>query len=227
MTRATAIRTNGRFRSADDGPADYLAATWRPGGACHRLPRGQQVTEDGLRSWLEGQDPAEVYRSSLVPPPARRLLRSRCPGPTRSGARCGPRCRSAGVAIPERHAAHGQGAIVSSRNRPQAALSRHSVVYDVNAAKDFVSDYLLRCAARDLERVPYRVHVSRSVGSVKHYRVPAVLCVDVPRWIENDLPHAEIPSRVLSIKLSRRPFDLIAFLVDASAFPSGSYVESV
>jgi 5,10-methylenetetrahydrofolate reductase len=64
------------------------------------------------------------------------------------------------------------------------------VVYDVNAAKNLVSDYAYECRDRNL--VPVRIVFTLSVcGSIKTLEFLRWLGVDVPRWIENDLRHAD------------------------------------
>ena len=64
------------------------------------------------------------------------------------------------------------------------------VVYDVNAAKNMVSDYRYECAARDIEPVPI-VFTFSVCGSLRTLEFLDWLGVDVPRWIQNDLRHAD------------------------------------
>ncbi|MER6146442.1 methylenetetrahydrofolate reductase, partial [Streptomyces sparsogenes] len=64
------------------------------------------------------------------------------------------------------------------------------VVYDANAAKDLVSDYRYECAARDLAPAPI-VFTFSVCGSMKTLEFLRWLGVDVPRWIHNELQHAD------------------------------------
>jgi hypothetical protein len=64
------------------------------------------------------------------------------------------------------------------------------VVYDVNAAKNLVSDYHYECLAQGLTPVPI-VFTFSVCGSTKTLQFLRWLGVDVPRWIENELLHAD------------------------------------
>lgn len=67
---------------------------------------------------------------------------------------------------------------------------RYAGLYDVNAAKNLVSDYRYECAARGLPPVPI-VFTFSVCGSLKTLAFLEWLGVDVPRWIQNDLRHAD------------------------------------
>src|SRR6202012_2983612 len=64
------------------------------------------------------------------------------------------------------------------------------VVYDVNAAKELISDYHYECAGQNLKPVPI-VFTFSVCGSIKTLEFLRWLGVDVPRLIENDLHHAD------------------------------------
>jgi 5,10-methylenetetrahydrofolate reductase len=64
------------------------------------------------------------------------------------------------------------------------------VVYDVNAAKNLVSDYRYACEAAGIDPRPI-VFTFSVCGSMKTLEFLRWLGVDVPRWIQNDLRHAE------------------------------------
>ena len=100
------------------------------------------------------------------------------------------------------------------------------VVYDVNAAKNLVSDYHYECRARGVPPVPF-VFTFSVCGSMKTLEFLRWLGVDVPRWIENDLAHAADPldaSYEQALTDSHRADGL---LPRRSAFPFGINVESV
>jgi 5,10-methylenetetrahydrofolate reductase len=93
------------------------------------------------------------------------------------------------------------------------------VVYDVNAAKDLVSDYRHECAAQNLEPVPI-VFTFSVCGSMKTFEFLQWLGVDVPRWIADDLRHADDTLAASYDQAVATAIELIAF-AGASAFPSG------
>ena len=64
------------------------------------------------------------------------------------------------------------------------------VIYDVNAAKNLVSDYAYECRDRDLDPVPI-VFTFSVCGSMQTLEFLRWLGVDCPSLDRNDLRHAE------------------------------------
>ena len=96
-----------------------------------------------------------------------------------------------GVAIPERHTRNGDEHLRLLRKQAAGcSFFVTQVVYDVNAAKNLVSDYRYECLARGLTPVPI-VFTFSVCGSTKTLEFLRWLGVDVPRWIENELLHAD------------------------------------
>jgi hypothetical protein len=96
-----------------------------------------------------------------------------------------------GVAIPERHARKGGEHLrLLSKQAAGCSFFVTQIVFDVNAAKDLLSDYRYECAAHDVEPVPI-VFTFSVCGSAKTLEFLQWLGVDVPRWIENELRHAD------------------------------------
>ena len=173
-------------------PAEYLARDLAGLDVPAIVYRAvSKYTEDGLRSWLRRQDPARVLSvfvgaSSREKAVTTSLLRAY---ELRTEVR--PELPLGGVAIPERHArTHNEHLRLVAKQASGCSFFVTQVVYDVNAAKDLVSDYRYECAAHDLEPVPI-VFTFSVCGSVKTLEFLQWLGVNVPRWIENDLRHAD------------------------------------
>ena len=173
-------------------PAEYLARDLAGLDVPAIVYRAvSKYAEDGLRSWLGAQDAARVLSvfvgaSSREKAVATSLLRAY---ELRTDVR--PDLPLGGVAIPERHARTGKEHLrLVAKQAAGCSFFVTQVVYDINAAKDLVSDYRYECAARDLEPVPI-VFTFSVCGSVKTLEFLQWLGVDVPRWIENDLRHAD------------------------------------
>jgi hypothetical protein len=98
-----------------------------------------------------------------------------------------------GVAIPERHRRRENEHVrLIAKQEAGCRFFVTQVVYDLNAAKNLVSDYRYECDARGLDPVPM-VFTFSACGSMKTLEFLRWLGVDVPRWIENDLRHATNP----------------------------------
>ena len=147
--------------------------------------------ESDLRAWLEAQDADQaltvfVGASSRHKEPATSLVRAQ-----ELWAQTRPDLPLGGVAIPERHTRRGEEHLrLIAKQQAGCSFFVTQVVYDVNAAKDLVSDYRYECAARGLEPVPI-VFTFSVCGSLKTLEFLGWLGVDVPRWIQNDLRHAD------------------------------------
>jgi len=91
------------------------------------------------------------------------------------------------------------------------------IIYDVNAAKNLVSDDHYECAARDVKPAPI-VFTFSVCGSLKTLEFVQWLGVDVPRWIENDLRHADGPPQEAVNKIQSSGYtDKQANVIAASA----------
>ena len=147
--------------------------------------------EDELRAWLETQDADHaltvfVGASSRHKRPATSLVRAQ-----ELWTQTRPDLRLGGVAIPERHTRRGEEHLrLIAKQEAGCSFFVTQVVYDVNAAKNLVSDYRYACAARSLDPVPI-VFTFSVCGSLKTLEFLGWLGVDVPRWIQNDLRHAD------------------------------------
>lgn len=150
-----------------------------------------KYAEGDIRAWLEDQDVDRVLTvfvgaSSRNKRSATSLVRAQ-----ELWTQTRPELQLGGVAIPERHTRRGEEHLrLIAKQEAGCSFFVTQVVYDVNAAKNLVSDYRYECAARGLEPVPI-VFTFSVCGSLKTLEFLQWLGVDVPRWIQNDLRHAD------------------------------------
>lgn len=173
-------------------PADYLdrhLQAWDTPVIVYRATA--KYTEVELRDWMEAQDPARrmtvlVGASSREKQVATTLRRAQ---EVRREVK--PDLPLGGVAIPERHTRTGAEHLrLIDKQQAGCSFFVTQIVYDVNAAKNLVSDYAYECRDRGLDPVPI-VFTLSVCGSMKTLEFLRWLGIDVPRWIENDLRHAE------------------------------------
>ena len=116
--------------------------------------------EPDLQAWLRDQDPARtlsvfVGASSRGKPVATSLSRA-----YELRTEIQPELPLGGVAIPERHARGGEEHLrLIAKQAAGCSFFVTQVVYDVNAAKDLVSDYRYACAAQNLAAGADRLHL--------------------------------------------------------------------
>jgi len=130
------------------------------------------------------------------------------------------------VAIPERHTRNGDEHLrLTAKQEAGCSYFVTQVVYDVNAAKNLVSDYAYECHDRGLAPIPI-VFTFSVCGSMQTLMFLRWLGVDVPRWIENDLRHAEDTLEASLEHADATALDLMSFCRRLGV-PFGINVESV
>lgn len=131
-----------------------------------------------------------------------------------------------GVAIPERHASKGDEHLrVFDKIRQGCSFFVSQGVYDVDAARNFLSDYHYHGREHGLPLAPV-VFTLTPCGSAKTLAFMKWLGIGIPRWLENDLLHShDILEQ--SIELSARNWAQLHEFASAKGIPVGCNVESV
>ena len=208
-------------------PAEYLARDL----LCLNLPAivyraVSKHAEDGLRSWLRDQDPAQALSVFVGASSREKAVATSLARAYELRAEVRPDLPLGGVAIPERHARAGNEHVrLIAKQAAGCSFFVTQVVYDVNAAKDLVSDYRYECAAQNLAPVPI-IFTFSVCGSMKTLEFLRWLGVDVPRWIANELRHADDTLDASYDQAVATAIELIAFCRRIGV-PFGLNVESV
>jgi hypothetical protein len=172
-------------------PADYLAehfATWHTPVIVYRAVSKYAPTE--LGAWLSAQDPGRVMTVLVGASSSTATARTSLRDAHALRRDANPAMVSGGVAIPERHARRDDEHLrLLAKQDAGCRFFVTQVVYDINAAKNLVSDYHYACRARGISPAPF-VFTFSVCGSMKTLDFLRWLGVEVPRWIENDLAHA-------------------------------------
>src|SRR4051794_5673938 len=208
-------------------PADYLErhlTAWRAPVIVYRATA--KYTEQRLRDWMTSQDAAKrmavfVGASSREKPVATTLRRAQL-----LRAEVNPGLVLGGVAIPERHTRKGNEHLrLVAKQDAGCSYFVTQIVYDVNAAKNLVSDYAYECRDRGVDPVPI-VFTLSVCGSMKTLAFLRWLGIDVPRWIENDLRHANDTLDASLEHAEATALELMAFCRRLGV-PFGLSIESV
>ena len=208
-------------------PSEYRTEhlqAWRTPAIVYRAVGKYQREE--LRTWLTEQDPRRTLTvlvgaaSSGTTPPVSladaQALRTEL----------NPELLLGAVAIPERHSRRENEHLrLIVKQEAGCRFFVSQVVYDLNAAKNLVSDYRYACETRGLAPVPI-VFTFSVCGSMKTLEFLRWLGVDVPRWIENDLRHSTNPLAASLEQAQATAVELIDFCRRLGV-PFGLNVESV
>ena len=182
--------------------------------------------EPELRSWLGAQEPDRVLSvfvgaSSRDKPVATTLASAQA-----LRAQLKPDLLLGGVAIPERHTrSRDEHLRLLAKQQAGCAFFVTQVIYDVNAAKNLVSDYRYECTARGEDPVPI-VFTFSVCGSIKTLEFLTWLGVDVPRWVQNELQYADDPLDASFEQAVATALELVAYCRRLGV-PFGLNVESV
>ncbi|KQZ67509.1 methylenetetrahydrofolate reductase [Nocardioides sp. Root151] len=208
-------------------PAEYRAEHLEQWGTPVIVYRavGKYQRED-LRSWIAEQDPRRtlsvmVGAASSGSSPSVSLADAQA-----MSVALNPDLLLGGVAIPERHSRRENEHLrLIAKQEAGCRFFVTQVVYDLNAAKNLVSDYRYECESRGLVPVPI-VFTFSVCGSMKTLEFLRWLGVDVPRWIENDLRHAANPLLASLAQATATAVELIDYCRRLGV-PFGLNVESV
>jgi hypothetical protein len=208
-------------------PADYLArdlAALEVPAIVYRAVG--KYGEDRFRAWLEEQDPARTMAVFVGASSRGKAVHTSLARAYELREEVQPALPLGGVAIAERHARQGEEHLrLIAKQAAGCAFFITQIVYDVNAAKNLLSDYHHECIAQSLEPVPI-VFTFSVCGSLKTLEFLHWLGVSVPRWIENELRHADDTLDASYEQAVATAVDLIAFC-RRLGMPFGLNVESV
>lgn len=177
-----------------------------------------------LEEWIsaqpEGACAVFVGASSSTQP-----VKTALPQAFEIGARY-PHLLMGGVMIPERHIkTRDEHLRVIRKMESGCRFFVSQAIYNVEASKDFLSDYYYACRERGLEMVPILFNFA-PCGSLKTLEFIKWLGISLPRWLEQDLVHShDILDK--SISLVRKIMDELMEFALEKGIPVGCSVESV
>ncbi|WP_229072164.1 5,10-methylenetetrahydrofolate reductase [Actinoplanes sp. DH11] len=180
-----------------------------------------KYTEDELRDWMTGVDD-RVLSVFVGASSGGKAVRTDLRRAQALRTQVRPDLPLGAVVIGERPDEHLR--MLAKQDRG-AAFFVSQVVYHVNETKNLLSDYYYACRAKSVE--PRTVIFTLSLcGSLKTLEFLGWLGVDVPRWLQNSLRHAEDPlteSYRQCVAIAR---DLIDFC-EHLGIPYGFNIENV
>jgi len=208
-------------------PADFLdrhLASWPTPVVVYRATA--KYTERELHDWISAQDTASRMAVFVGAPSREKRVATTLRRAQQIRAEVDPDLLLGAVAIPERHTRTGDEHLrLVAKQEAGCSFFVTQVVYDVNAAKNLVSDYAYECRDRGLDPVPI-VFTFSVCGSMETLEFLRWLGVDVPRWIENDLRHADDTLDVSARLAEAGALEVMSFCRRLGV-PFGVNVESV
>ena len=140
--------------------------------------------------------------------------------------RANPTLLVGGVTIPERHQSKGDEHLrVFNKISQGCSFFVSQGVYDVNASKNFLSEYYYYGSEHNIPLVPI-IFTLTPCGSIKTLQFMKWLGISVPKWLENELTHAhDILEQ--SVNFSQQSWLELKEFADEKGIPIGCNIESV
>jgi len=140
--------------------------------------------------------------------------------------RYGSRIILGGVTIPERHIAkYNEHLRVIKKIDNGCKFFISQAVYNLEASKNFLSDYYYYCQTNSMDMVPILFTLT-PCGSLKTLEFMKWLGINIPRWLENDLKNSEdILNK--SVEVLKKQFVELLDFSKYKKIPIGCNVESV
>ncbi|WP_244226666.1 methylenetetrahydrofolate reductase [Paenibacillus protaetiae] len=131
-----------------------------------------------------------------------------------------------GVMIPERHMKKNDEHMrVVAKMNQGCSFFVSQATYNIEASKNFLSDYYHYCNEQEIEMVPILFNLA-PCGSVKTLEFMKWLGISIPRWLENDLKYsADVLDK--SMQLTNKIFEELMEYGLEKGIPVGCSIESV
>ncbi|MEU4626127.1 5,10-methylenetetrahydrofolate reductase [Actinoplanes sp. NPDC023801] len=198
--------------------ADHLTG-WRLPTIIYRCVG--KYSEQELRDWMTGAG-EQVLGVFVGPSSGGKSVRTSLRRAQELRAEVRPDLPLGAVVIGERPDEHLR---MLAKQERGASFFVSQVVYHLNETKNLLSDYFYECRARGVQ--PRTVIFTLSLcGSLKTLEFVRWLGVDVPRWLENSIRHAEDPLAESYRQCLAIARDLIDFC-EHMGLPYGFNIESV
>jgi hypothetical protein len=131
-----------------------------------------------------------------------------------------------GVMIPERHTKHNDEHLrIINKIKNGCKFFVSQAVYNIESAKNFLSDYYYYCKSNEIEMVPIIINLT-PCGSIKTLEFMKWLGINIPKWLENDLMNSEDILHK-SLELCKKTFEELLDFGLQKGIPIGCSIESV
>ncbi|THF73471.1 methylenetetrahydrofolate reductase [Cohnella fermenti] len=151
---------------------------------------GKETPEE-LARWIESDRTEDRFSVFVGASSSKQEVTMRLPDAYRISKERNEKLRFGGVVIPERHKAKGDEHLrVAGKQQNGCSFFISQATYDVEASKNFLSDYYYYCSDNDIPMVPILFNLA-PCGSLKTLEFMKWLGISIPRWLENELLHAQ------------------------------------
>lgn len=185
-----------------------------------------KYNESQLTDWIQAEPDCDRFSVYVGASSSKQEVRLGLTDAYRLTSGLSSRLIYGGVVIPERHMVKKDEHLrVLHKVDHGCSFFVSQATYNVEATKDFLSDYYYHCKEHGIDMVPMLINIA-PCGSTKTLDFMKWLGISIPRWLENDLKYT---NDVLdkSITVTRKIFEEIFDFGMEKGIPIGCSVESV
>ncbi|GFN33926.1 hypothetical protein PCURB6_41860 [Paenibacillus curdlanolyticus] len=185
-----------------------------------------KYSEEELTSWLKKDEGEQRYSVFVGASSSQQEVQLTLSDAYRLSRQNSHNLTLGGVIIPERHMKKNDEHLrVVDKIKQGCDFFVSQATYNVEASKNFLSDYYHYCREQELEMVPILFNIA-PCGSTKTLEFMKWLGISIPKWLENELKYS---SDVLdkSIQLTHKIFEELLEFGLEKGIPVGCSIESV
>ncbi|WP_274651046.1 methylenetetrahydrofolate reductase [Paenibacillus humicola] len=185
-----------------------------------------KYTEARLEEWIKANSEHDKYAVYVGASSSNQEVHLDVASAARLSKRVQPDFHFGGVVIPERHTKKQDEHLrVVNKIRDGCSFFVSQATYNVEASKNFLSDYYYTCTNNGIVMAPVLFNLA-PCGSAKTLEFMKWLGISIPKWLENELKYS---SDVLdkSLVLARQLFEELLDFSLEKGIPIGCSVESV
>ncbi len=185
-----------------------------------------KYTPQMISDWIKNGNGKEVYTVFVGAASRNQSVNVSLPQAYEIAQKADKHFMLGGVAIPERHTINRDEHLrVINKIRQGCRFFVSQAVYNVEASKNFLSDYYYYSLNNEITMAPIVLTLT-PCGSLKTLQFMKWLGVSIPQWLENELLHC---SDILdkSIALSKLAFEELKDYGEEKGIPIGCNIESV
>lgn len=185
-----------------------------------------KYSENELTQWVQNEADQQRYTVYVGASSSQQAVKLELADAYRISKQHNENLSFGGVIIPERHMVKNDEHLrVVNKVKQGCDYFISQATYNVEASKNFLSDYYHYCTENEIEMVPILFNLA-PCGSTKTLEFMKWLGISIPRWLENELKYS---SDVLdkSIQLTTKIFEELFEFGLEKGIPIGCSVESV
>ncbi|OAS16450.1 5,10-methylenetetrahydrofolate reductase [Paenibacillus oryzisoli] len=185
-----------------------------------------KYSEEQLAEWIQDDLDAERFSVFVGASSSKQDVQMGLPEAYELSRKLNDKLTLGAVVIPERHMKKDDEHLrMINKIASGSQFFISQATYNVEASKNFLSDYYYHCKEHNLEMVPILMNIA-PCGSTKTLEFMKWLGISIPKWLENDLKYSQ---DVLdkSVSVSQQIFEEIFEFGLEKGIPIGCSVESV